>query len=40
VGDGHRDVAVRFGRDGFVIRYRVESDAVIIVRMFHGRQRR
>jgi plasmid stabilization system protein ParE len=36
----HRQAAVRFGRDGFVVRYRIEADAVVIVRLFHGRQDR
>lgn len=38
--DHHRDAAVRFGRDGFLLRYRVEGDDLIIVRVFHGRQAR
>jgi plasmid stabilization system protein ParE len=36
----HRDITVPFGRDGFVLRYRVEGEVVTIVRVFHGRQRR
>jgi plasmid stabilization system protein ParE len=40
VGDGLRDATVRFGRDGFVVRYRIDEEAVLIVRIFHGRQER
>lgn len=36
----HRDAAVEFGRDGFVVRYRVDGGGVLIVGVFHGRQRR
>lgn len=35
-----REKHVRFGRDGFVIRYRPESDAIVVLRIFHGRQDR
>lgn len=36
----HRDAAVRFGRDGFFVRYRLEDDDLVVVRVFHGRQAR
>jgi len=36
VADGFREAAIRFGRDGFVVRYRVLRDHVLIVRLFHG----
>ena len=36
----HREATVNFGRDGFVLRYRVDPHAVTIVRVFHGRQAR
>jgi plasmid stabilization system protein ParE len=36
----YRDAPVSFGRDGFVVRYRVEGDVLLIVRIFHGRQER
>ncbi|WP_304171105.1 type II toxin-antitoxin system RelE/ParE family toxin [Phenylobacterium aquaticum] len=32
----HRDVAVRFGRDGFFIRYRIDREDLVVVRVFHG----
>lgn len=38
---GHvRDKQVQFGRDGFVIRYRVTKQAIFILRIFHARQDR
>jgi plasmid stabilization system protein ParE len=40
VDDRHREITVPFGRDGFVLRYRVGRDRVTIVRVFHGRQQR
>jgi plasmid stabilization system protein ParE len=33
---GWRELVVRFGRDGYVIRYRVEPGAVFVARIFHG----
>jgi plasmid stabilization system protein ParE len=35
-----REKVVSYGRDGFIVRYRVESDAVVILRVLHGRQQR
>lgn len=35
-----REKPVQFGRDGFVIRYRRIDDAVLVMRIFHGRQDR
>ncbi len=38
-GDGRfRELPVPFGRSGFIIRYTVTDDAVIIQRVFHGAQ--
>jgi len=34
------ELVVRFGRDGYVVRYRVRGDEVVITRIFHGRERR
>jgi plasmid stabilization system protein ParE len=34
--DGHRQLRVPFGKRGYVIRYRVTSTEVRIVRIFHG----
>ena len=36
----HRQVTVRFGRDGFVVRYCIEADVIVVMRLFHGRQDR
>lgn len=40
VDDHHREATIRFGRDGFVVRYKIEGAQVIVVRLFHGRQAR
>lgn len=40
VSRGLREKHVEFGRDGFVIRYRVHQDHVRIMRILHGRQDR
>jgi plasmid stabilization system protein ParE len=38
----YRELIVPFGRSAYVIRYRVDHtrDSVVIVRMWHGRERR
>jgi plasmid stabilization system protein ParE len=35
-----RELFVKFGKSAFVIRYRVTDDAVIVTRIWHGRQNR
>lgn len=40
VDEVHHEITVPFGRDGFVLRYRVTGDSVVVVRLFHGRQSR
>lgn len=40
VGPGVREKTVRFGRDGFVIRYRRSGSTLFVVRIFHSRQDR
>jgi plasmid stabilization system protein ParE len=35
-----RELHVKFGRFGYVIQYRVDADAVVIARIFHGREKR
>jgi plasmid stabilization system protein ParE len=39
---GYRELVVPFGRGAYIIRYRIdqEHDAVVIVRIWHGRERR
>lgn len=34
--DGMRELIVPFGSAGYVIRYAVERDAVIVLRIFHS----
>jgi len=40
IDETHRDAVVRFGRDGFFVRYRLEGDDLIVIGVFHGRQSR
>jgi len=35
-----RELIVPFGRRGYVIRYRVEGDEIIILRLWHGLEER
>lgn len=35
-----RELPVRFGRYGYVVRYRVVPDEVLVTRIFHVRERR
>lgn len=39
-GGRRRELSVRFGDGGYVIQYRVDPDAVVIVRVFHSREQR
>jgi plasmid stabilization system protein ParE len=39
-GSEFRELIVRFGRDGYVLRYRVRRDEVLVTRIFHGKERR
>jgi plasmid stabilization system protein ParE len=38
--EGFRELVVRYGRDGYVIRYRVLDQSVIVLRVYHGKQDR
>lgn len=40
VGGRVRELPVRFGRYGYVLRYRVSKTAVVITRAYHARERR
>lgn len=40
VAVGVREKQLRFGRDGFVIRYRRTAEKVIVLRIYHSRQDR
>ena len=35
-----RELAVVYGRDGYVIRYRLGATEVFVIRIFHARERR
>lgn len=35
-----REKHIRFGRDGFVVRYRLTAQTIIVTRIFHSRQNR
>ena len=37
---GIRELYVKFGKSAYVIRYHVKDEAVVIVRIWHGRQNR
>lgn len=36
---GLRELVVRFGRDAYIIQYRVDSDSVVVARIFHSLER-
>jgi len=38
--DSTRQLPVRFGRDGYVLRYQILQDHLLIRRIFHSRQNR
>lgn len=40
IGSGEREARVRFGQFGFIIRYEVRRDEVVVVHVFHGAQDR
>jgi plasmid stabilization system protein ParE len=40
VDEHHRQVFIDFGRYGFVARYRIEGDTLLVVAILHGRQDR
>jgi len=37
---GYRDLVVPFGRDGYILRYRIDGDAILITRIWHNRESR
>ena len=39
-GGGRRELLVNYGRDGYVIRYRITSTVILVTRIFHGRENR
>jgi len=40
INTAERKWAIPFGRDGFVVVYKIEADRVVIGRIFHSRQSR
>lgn len=40
VGDGFRQLVLRHGKSGYVIRYRVLEDTILITRIWHGKESR
>jgi plasmid stabilization system protein ParE len=39
-GEVFRDLLAPFGGGAYVLRYRIDDDAVVIVRVWHGREER
>jgi plasmid stabilization system protein ParE len=39
-GRGRREAIVRFGREGFVVRYRISGQTIIVQRVYQGLQQR
>jgi plasmid stabilization system protein ParE len=37
---GRYELVLRYARSRYLLRYRVTPDAVIVVRIFHGKERR
>jgi plasmid stabilization system protein ParE len=40
IADDMREKVILFGRDGYVARYRIQGQSVLVLRLFHGRQNR
>jgi len=40
IAGGERETQVRFGQSGFVVRYQVRPNEIVITRVFHGAQNR
>lgn len=39
-GEDFRDLLAPFGGGAYVLRYRIDEDAVVVVRVWHGREER
>ena len=39
-GSGRRELFEAFGRGGYVLRYRIDGDRVVIVRVWHAKEQR
>lgn len=40
MGDGRRELFLPFGNSAYVLRYRLEGDTIVILRVWHGREKR
>lgn len=40
IADGVRELPVKFGRNGYVVRYKVLRTEVVVLRLVHTRERR
>jgi len=40
IGKGYRQLYIASGKSGYVVRYRVLEDAIVIVRIWHGKENR
>lgn len=40
IGDGFRQLVLRYGKNGYVIHYRVLDEAILITRIWHGKEQR
>jgi plasmid stabilization system protein ParE len=40
MGDGRRELFLPFGDSAYVLRYRLDGDDVLIIRVWHGREQR
>lgn len=38
--DGYRQLVLRYGKNGYVIHYRVLDDAILITRIWHSKEER
>ncbi len=39
-GEGRRELFIAFGMGAYVLRYRIDGDAVVIIRVWHSREHR
>lgn len=39
-GTGRREFVLRFGAEAYVLRYRIDRDAAVIIRVWHSREAR
>ena len=40
IGDGFRQLILRHGKSGYIIRYRVLDNSILITRIWHGKEER